>query len=57
LNFGFLGGFRGRFRSGDIVKVLANFLRDGQINRTRVGLLLGDAELREQIDDCLGLDL
>jgi len=49
LYFGFFRdfgcSFRSRLGSRNIVEVLAHFLRDSQIDRTRMGLFFRDAHL------------
>jgi hypothetical protein len=49
--FGVFGGF------GEGLEVLAREFGVLDINGTRVGLLLGDADLREILDEDFGLDL
>jgi hypothetical protein len=58
--FGFCGGFgrlRYRFRVGNLAKMLAGQLGMLDVERTRMRLFLRDANLREKIDQHLGLNL
>jgi len=57
LGFGCLGRFRGGFLLGQLAKMLAHQLGVLKIERARVCLLLGNADLRQIVDQDFGLDL
>ena len=54
---GFGLGLGGGFRFGQLAEMLADFFRGGNIDGTRVRLLLSDAGLGQIVNDGLGLDL
>jgi hypothetical protein len=49
--------FRRRFLSGEIVEMFSREFRVIEIQRTGVRLFLRDADLRQEVDQHLGLDL
>jgi hypothetical protein len=49
--------FRRRFRGSEPVEMLSRQFGVLEIERTRVRLLLGDADFRQKVDEHLGLDL
>jgi hypothetical protein len=57
LRFGFLLRFGGRFRRGEPLEMLPHKFGVVQVERARVRLLFRDADLRQVIDQDLGLDL